>query len=109
MGAETLGGRFCVPSALVCPFSVENEEYQYRSFAAAHPLTNRCPEGGSPTYTRTVGRIRTCAFGDPSDSKPRMVPLYHGSSSLSLSLSLSIGLFKLPPLYFRMTRSHVSM
>ncbi|MPC23234.1 hypothetical protein E2C01_016275 [Portunus trituberculatus] len=44
----------------------------------AHPLGNRCPESGSPTYTQTMDRIRTRALGDPSDPKARMVPLYHG-------------------------------
>ncbi|MPC52193.1 hypothetical protein E2C01_046056 [Portunus trituberculatus] len=38
----------------------------------AHPLGNSCPELGSPTYTRTVDRIRTRAFRDPSDTKARM-------------------------------------
>ncbi|MPC81053.1 hypothetical protein E2C01_075653 [Portunus trituberculatus] len=42
----------------------------------AHPLGNRCPERGSPTYTQTVNRIRTRALGDPSEPKARMGPLY---------------------------------
>ncbi|MPD00577.1 hypothetical protein E2C01_096058 [Portunus trituberculatus] len=50
------------------------------SYLKAHPLGNRCPERGSPTYTRTMDRIRTRAFGDPSDPKARMIPLYHGFS-----------------------------
>ncbi|MPC23820.1 hypothetical protein E2C01_016885 [Portunus trituberculatus] len=49
-----------------------------RTSRVAHPLGNRCPEYGSPTYTRTVDRIRTRVLGDPSDPKTRMVPLYHG-------------------------------
>ncbi|MPD04428.1 hypothetical protein E2C01_100114 [Portunus trituberculatus] len=48
------------------------------SYLKAHPLGNPCPECGSPTYTRTVDRIRTSALGDPSDPTARMVPLYHG-------------------------------
>ncbi|MPC70939.1 hypothetical protein E2C01_065204 [Portunus trituberculatus] len=48
------------------------------SYLKAHPLGNCCPEGGSPTYTRTVGKIRTRALGDPSDLKARVVPLYRG-------------------------------
>ncbi|MPC87837.1 hypothetical protein E2C01_082716 [Portunus trituberculatus] len=48
------------------------------SYLKAHPLGNRCPEGGSPTYTRTVDRIQSRALGDSADPKARMVPLYHG-------------------------------
>ncbi|MPC72835.1 hypothetical protein E2C01_067149 [Portunus trituberculatus] len=47
------------------------------SYFKSHPLGNRCPERESPTYIRTVNRIRTHAFGNPSDAKARMVPLYH--------------------------------
>ncbi|MPC76274.1 hypothetical protein E2C01_070682 [Portunus trituberculatus] len=48
------------------------------SYLITHPLGNPCPERGSPTYTRTVDRIRTPALGDPSDPKECMVPQYHG-------------------------------
>ncbi|MPC99474.1 hypothetical protein E2C01_094889 [Portunus trituberculatus] len=40
----------------------------------------------SPTYTRTVDRIRTRALEDPSDPKVRMVTLYHGGPVLSSAL-----------------------
>ncbi|MPC24709.1 hypothetical protein E2C01_017798 [Portunus trituberculatus] len=55
-----------------------NQDLEGTSYLKAHPLGNRCPERGSPTYTRTMDRIRTRALGDPSDPKARMVPLYHG-------------------------------
>ncbi|MPC81927.1 hypothetical protein E2C01_076568 [Portunus trituberculatus] len=45
------------------------------------------PTEESPTYTRTMERIRTRALGDPSDPKARMVPLYHGGH-VSLHLPL---------------------
>ncbi|MPC45336.1 hypothetical protein E2C01_039033 [Portunus trituberculatus] len=47
------------------------------SYLKAHPLRNHCPKCGSPTYTRTVDRIRTRMLGDPSDTKAHMVPLHH--------------------------------
>ncbi|MPC75203.1 hypothetical protein E2C01_069587 [Portunus trituberculatus] len=43
------------------------------SYLKVHPLGNRYPKQGSPTYTRTVGRIRTRVLGDPSDPKARVV------------------------------------
>ncbi|MPC77626.1 hypothetical protein E2C01_072084 [Portunus trituberculatus] len=39
------------------------------SYLKAHPLGNRCPELGSPTYTQTVDRIRTRMLEDPSGPK----------------------------------------
>ncbi|MPC97886.1 hypothetical protein E2C01_093224 [Portunus trituberculatus] len=56
----------------------EGDTFCGTSYLKAHPLGNHCLESGSPTYTRTVDRIRTHALGDPSDRKTRMVPLYHG-------------------------------
>ncbi|MPC78954.1 hypothetical protein E2C01_073463 [Portunus trituberculatus] len=53
-------------------------QWKCKVSAVAHPLGNRCPKRGNPTYTRTVDRIRTRALGDPSDPKSRMMPLYHG-------------------------------
>ncbi|MPC54314.1 hypothetical protein E2C01_048224 [Portunus trituberculatus] len=44
------------------------------SYLKAHPLGNRCPKWGSPTYTQTVDRIRARALEDPSDPKGCMVP-----------------------------------
>ncbi|MPD04625.1 hypothetical protein E2C01_100323 [Portunus trituberculatus] len=51
------------------------------SYLKTHPLGNRCPERGSPTYTRTVDRIRTRALGDLSDHKTPVIPLYYGGGN----------------------------
>ncbi|MPC37004.1 Muscle M-line assembly protein unc-89 [Portunus trituberculatus] len=45
---------------------------------------------GSPTYTRTMDRIRTRALADLSDPKARMVPLYHGGRPLIFNLFSTI-------------------
>ncbi|MPC11042.1 hypothetical protein E2C01_003695 [Portunus trituberculatus] len=76
------------------------------SCSTTSPKKQRIPEEKAPTHSRTrsstpvlrnvvdlqVGqgnlqrklskstRIRTRALGDPSDSKARMVPLYHGGT-----------------------------
>ncbi|MPD06809.1 hypothetical protein E2C01_102637 [Portunus trituberculatus] len=38
---------------------VNGDTFSGTSYLKTHPLGNRCPERGSPTYTRTVDRIRT--------------------------------------------------
>ncbi|MPC21082.1 hypothetical protein E2C01_014055 [Portunus trituberculatus] len=62
-------------------FWAKGDTFWGTSCLKAHPLGNRCPERGSPTYTQTVDRIRTRTLGDSSDPKARMVPLYHGGPS----------------------------
>ncbi|MPC65538.1 hypothetical protein E2C01_059675 [Portunus trituberculatus] len=56
-------------------FWAKRDNFWGPSYLKAHPLGNRCPECGIPTYTRTVDRIRTRTLGDPSDPKAGMVPL----------------------------------
>ncbi|MPC07560.1 hypothetical protein E2C01_000124 [Portunus trituberculatus] len=59
-------------------FWAKGDTFHGTSYLKAHPLKNRCPERGNPTYTRNVDRIQTRALGDPSDPKANIVPLDHG-------------------------------